>query len=131
MESKSGDSINCPYCGKANPKEAIKCSCGYSFDKAEYTEYTKKLEEENQEIKPSSTDSLAGWAIFSAVFTILSLTIVGGGIGGLIAGVISVPIAKALPIRFDGKKLPVALSIVLLVAAIIVFLVGHLVLMKR
>jgi len=35
----------CPYCGKINSKEAIKCPCGYYFDKAIYK---NKLEEENK-----------------------------------------------------------------------------------
>lgn len=85
----------------------------------------------SQETKPPASDSLAGWAIWAVVFAILSVTIVGGAIGGLIAGVISFPITKALPVRSDGRKLPVALSIMLIIAAIIVFMVGISVLMKR
>ena len=39
--------INCPYCGKPNPKESIKCPCGNFFDKVEYN---KKLEEEDKKV---------------------------------------------------------------------------------
>jgi hypothetical protein len=73
-------------------------------------------------------DRLASWAIWAVVFAILSVTLVGGAIGGLIAGVISLPIGALLPTRADGRKIPVWLSAILIGAAFII-LAGPLVLL--
>lgn len=81
--------------------------------------------------KPESKDSLAGWAIWAVIFAGLSVTIVGGAIGGLIAGIISFLITKALPVRSDGRKLPVTVSTILMLVAIILFVGGRSMLMKR
>lgn len=62
------------------------------------------------------------------VFAILSVTLVGGAIGGLIAGVISLPIGAMLPMRADGRKIPVWLSAILIGAAFII-LAGPLILL--
>lgn len=79
---------------------------------------------------PLTRDSLAGWAVWAVVFVILSSTLVGGAIGGLIAAVLAIPITKALPVRSDGRRLPAVLSVVLIVTAAIVFIVGRTALMK-
>lgn len=82
----------------------------------------------NEKQKPTEEYGLAGWAIWAFVFSILSITIVGGLIGGLIAGVISYIIMKAIPNRPDGKKLPTLISIIILIAAVVIFIVWHIVL---
>ena len=76
------------------------------------------------------SDKLSGIAVWSLLFAILSVTIVGGAIGGLIAGLISIPILKAMPTRDDGRKLPVPVSVLVLIAAVVIFVVGHVVLME-
>jgi hypothetical protein len=73
-------------------------------------------------------DRLASWAIWAVVFAILSITVVGGAVGGLIAGVISLPIGAMLPTRADGRKIPVWLSAILIGVAFII-LAGPLVLL--
>ena len=66
-------------------------------------------------------DRLGSWAIWCTVFVVLSVTLIGGAVGGLIAAVISVPVGKTLPTRPDGRKLPVWLSIALIVASVFAF----------
>lgn len=69
-------------------------------------------------------DRLGSWAMWALLFAILSVTVVGGAIGGLIAGVIALPIGALLPVRDDGRKIPVLWSIVMISAAIIILFGG-------
>ena len=128
--------MDCPHCKLINPDTALRCDCGYDFQlktmKQSYLGGKSPSEPAMRNQTDSQVnDSLAGWAITAVVFSILSITVVGGAIGGLIAGAVSFPITKALPVRADGRKLPVSLSIALIVAAVIVFIVGTSALIKR
>jgi hypothetical protein len=69
----------------------------------------------------AAPDLLADWAIWCTLVTVLSLLIVGGLIGGLIAGAITYPLRRALPVRPDGRQLPVALSWAMIAGSVIVF----------
>ncbi|HST59016.1 MAG TPA: hypothetical protein VLK84_10015 [Longimicrobium sp.] len=66
-------------------------------------------------------DRLASWAIWCTLFVVLSVTLIGGAIGGVIAAVASVPVGMMLPTRPDGRKLPAWLSIALIAASVFVF----------
>ncbi len=76
-------------------------------------------------------DSLSGWAIWAVIFVILSVTVVGGAIGGGIAGVLSFPITNALPIRSNGRRLPAVVSVFLIISAVIFFILTAPILLKR
>jgi hypothetical protein len=66
------------------------------------------------------SDRMASWAIWAFIFAILSVTVVGGAVGGLIAAIIAYPIGAMLPTRADGRKVPFWLSAILLGMAIII-----------
>jgi hypothetical protein len=66
-------------------------------------------------------DRLASWAIWAILFQLLSATLIGGAIGGVIAAIISVPVGAVLPTRPDGRKLPVWFSITLIAVALFIF----------
>lgn len=69
-------------------------------------------------------DRLGSWALWALLFALLDATVVGGAIGGLIAGVIALPIGAMLPVRGDGRKIPVPWSIVMISAAIVILFGG-------
>ncbi|MGH7461646.1 MAG: hypothetical protein ACREMA_11560 [Longimicrobiales bacterium] len=64
-------------------------------------------------------------------FATLSITLVGGAVGGLLAGIISTPVTAALPVRSDGRKIPPNLSIIMFGVAFVIFVVGHNALLNR
>ena len=66
-------------------------------------------------------DRLASWAIWAILFQLISEFLVGGLIGGAIAGVLSLPIGAVLPTRPDGRKLPVWVSITLIGVGLFLF----------
>lgn len=70
------------------------------------------------------TDRLGSWSLWTLLFGILSNFVIGGAIGGLIAGVIALPIGAALPVRADGRKIPVPASLAMLAAGLFLLFGG-------
>lgn len=70
----------------------------------------------------AKNDNLAMIALFAVFFGFLSAMIVGGAIGGAIAGAVAWVVYSRLPVDPDGRRLPLWMSLLLIVIGIVMFM---------
>jgi len=105
----------CPFCGKENDINAIKCSCGYYFDKSKYVETSSESATNQTKIyKNSSRGNFIIANITIIVFYIIGLiSIIAGFVtwnnGDKIIGLSS--IGTALVIIAFAEIIKILLSI--------------------
>lgn len=73
-----------------------------------------------------SNDTLAMVGLFAVFFGFLSSVIVGGAVGGAIAGGAAYVVHQWLPPNDDGKRLPTVISLLLIPVGIGLFLLPFL-----